>query len=1030
MFVGAVLSIAAFFLIRHDEQRRIEREFEWRTHSHFEGLRTNLHNFEECLYTLRDLFQSHPSVSYPEFVQTASDLRARHRGVQMLQWIPRILAEDRASFEAAARTSVTPDYQIQVKTKDARAYMRAPEFPEYAPVYYVDPRQGNEVAFGFDDFHGTQQQVAFDARDRGVLSASRRVPLRGGSEKEFGWLYFLPVYDQGVTPGKPSERRERLRGYLEGSFLLGDLLADSFHEFKQMAAVDALLMDETAGNPQPFLISFVGGVGDMLHPLDPANFLTGIHRTESLEVGGRKWRIYYRPSPAWLHTLATPYPYVALILGLFVTGLTASLVHHVQQRALVIGRLVEERTAELHATQDSLREDIRRREIVERALQQSEDRYRDFLAQSTEAIWRFELEPPIPVHMPIEEQVELLYRTGRLAECNDAMARMHGHTRADVMLGKSIEEFAPRDEPQNSLYFRAFIENGYHVVDWETREVDKDGRNRFFLTNETGIVEDDLLKRIWRTQRDITERKREAEAQMEQATRLRLAVTAANLGTWDWDLRTERVIWPPETERMFGLETGSFDGKVETYLSYLHPEDRQRVEMIVRHALQSPGETGTDYELRIIRPDGTMRWIVARGAILRDALGKPFRMLGTVMDVTAEHHAEEERARMESKLQETQKLESLGILAGGIAHDFNNLLTGILGNANLARLDLPPNSPAQPSLEQIEVASQRAADLCKQMLAYSGKGRFIVQRLDLNSLVRETSELLQISIHKMATLNYSLAPSLPPIHADGTQIRQIIMNLVINASEAIGENNGVITIATGVMHADRAYLTESHLSPNIPEGEYVFLEVSDNGCGMSTETRARIFDPFFTTKFTGRGLGLAAVLGIVRGHQGALKVYSEVGRGTSFKLLLPKAEGAIEDTTQPTAMGPAWRGSGTMLVVDDEESVRTTTARMLERLGFQCLLAADGRQALLLFEKKRALIAGVLLDLTMPKLDGTATFTELRRMDPKVRVVLMSGFNEQDAINRFAGKGLAGFVQKPFKFETLCAKLEAVFQAA
>ncbi len=418
---------------------------------------------------------------------------------------------------------------------------------------------------------------------------------------------------------------------------------------------------------------------------------------------------------------------------------------------------------------------------------------------------------------------------------------------------------------------------------------------------------------------------------------------------------------------------------------------------------------------------------MARGAVLRDAQGQPVRMIGTVMDVTHERLAEEERSRMERKLQESQKLESLGILAGGIAHDFNNLLTGILGNASFARMDIPANSPAQPSLEQVELAAQRAADLCKQMLAYSGKGRFIVEQLDLSAVVRETADLLQVSISKSCVLKYALAEHLPAISADATQIRQIIMNLVINASEAIGETSGVISIATGMMEADRAYLTEAHLSPNIPEGEYVFLEVSDNGAGMTAETRAKIFDPFFTTKFTGRGLGLAAVLGIVRGHNGALKVYSEVGRGTTFKLLLPCAGDPAGATSDAPEGQPVWRSSGTVLVVDDEETVRAVTRRMLERVGFDVLLASNGHEALEIFHREGAGIVGVLLDLTMPQLDGNATFTELRRLDPEVRVLLMSGFNEQDAVHRFAGKGLAGFIQKPFKPETLYHKLQSIF---
>jgi two-component system cell cycle sensor histidine kinase/response regulator CckA len=395
-----------------------------------------------------------------------------------------------------------------------------------------------------------------------------------------------------------------------------------------------------------------------------------------------------------------------------------------------------------------------------------------------------------------------------------------------------------------------------------------------------------------------------------------------------------------------------------------------------------------------------------------------------IIDITDRKQAEEEKILLERRIRETQKLESLGVLAGGIAHDFNNILTAIIGNASLARLKLSSTGPAYSYLEKIEASSQRAADLCNQMLAYSGKGQFNVMRLDLSAVVEETTHLLQLSISKKASLKYNLDRNLPAIMADATQIRQIIMNLVINASEAIGDKSGMITITTGVMYADRDYLKEDYLSPNPVEGNYVCLEVSDNGCGMVKETRARIFDPFFTTKFTGRGLGLAAVLGIVRGHKGALKIYSEPGRGTTFKLLLPCAEDPVEcPETKPQAS--SWRGDGVVMVVDDEETVRTVVAGMLETFGFKVVQARDGIEALELFGDIGDRIRLVLMDLTMPRLDGPATFRELRRMESDVNVIMMSGFNECDTMDRFAGKENIGFIQKPFSAEKLLEKFQA-----
>ncbi|KXK36527.1 MAG: Blue-light-activated protein [Candidatus Hinthialibacteria bacterium OLB16] len=384
-------------------------------------------------------------------------------------------------------------------------------------------------------------------------------------------------------------------------------------------------------------------------------------------------------------------------------------------------------------------------------------------------------------------------------------------------------------------------------------------------------------------------------------------------------------------------------------------------------------------------------------------------------NIIERRRSEEARSKLEAQVHHTQKLESLGVLAGGIAHDFNNLLMGVLGNASLALMELPPESPARESVNHIEKAAMRAAELARQMLAYSGKGRFVIQKINLSKLVEEMTHLLQVSISKKVFLRYNFADNLPAIEGDATQIRQVIMNLITNASDAIGDKSGVITITTGLIETDSTYLESTYLKDDLPGGYYVFLEVSDTGCGMDEETRARIFDPFFTTKFTGRGLGLAAVLGIVRGHKGTVKVYSEAGRGTTFKILLPCCD-SQEDTQENHVESTRkdWVGTGTILIVDDEESVRYISKRILESHGFKVLTANDGREGVKAYEAQKEAIDLVLLDMTMPHMDGEEAFRELRLINPDVHVILTSGYTEQEATARFTGKGLAGFIQKPF----------------
>lgn len=396
----------------------------------------------------------------------------------------------------------------------------------------------------------------------------------------------------------------------------------------------------------------------------------------------------------------------------------------------------------------------------------------------------------------------------------------------------------------------------------------------------------------------------------------------------------------------------------------------------------------------------------------------------------AELQAAEERMRMDRKMMETQKLESLGILAGGIAHDFNNLLTAILGHANLSMLEIPADSNVRENLKHIELASLRAADLAKQMLMYAGRGRYIVNPVDISALVEEVTSLLQVSIAKKVTLRMKLAMNLPAVMADVSQIRQIVMNLVINASEAIGDCGGTISITTGLITVEKDSLRGFFVGQPLLEGEHVFLEVVDTGCGMSQETIQRICDPFFTTKFAGRGLGLAAVSGIVRSHEGALYVASEEGLGATFRLLLPAVDLPAETGREEYDVAASWKGEGRVLVVDDEHAVRHVLAGMLSSLGFDVLIAENGKECLTMCSTlgKKSLQM-ILLDLTMPVMDGHATFCELRKEHPDMPVLLMSGCAEEDAFERFEWSGLAGFIQKPFRLEQLKDKIYHVLHA-
>ncbi len=380
---------------------------------------------------------------------------------------------------------------------------------------------------------------------------------------------------------------------------------------------------------------------------------------------------------------------------------------------------------------------------------------------------------------------------------------------------------------------------------------------------------------------------------------------------------------------------------------------------------------------------------------------------------------EDERLAMERRIQHSQKLESLGVLAGGIAHDFNNLLTAVLGHLSLAQVKLDAASPAQVHLDAMERIVHRASDLTRQMLAYSGKGRFVVKSHDVNQVIREMTHLLEVSISKKASLRLDLAPGLPPIEADAAQIQQVVLNLVTNASDAIGDAEGIIRVTTAFQTLDTAYLDQVLQGQAMTPGPFVILEVGDTGCGMTAEVMARIFDPFFTTKPNGHGLGLSAIQGILRGHRAGMRIYSEPGRGTTFKVFFPATpQGVVAGSSEAAAPAEAPL-SGTVLLVDDEEIITLAVTGMLDALGLQTRVAHNGREALELFRRERDHLDLVLMDLTMPQMDGREAFRAIHAEAPDLPVVLSSGYNEQESIQEFIGRGVAGFLQKPYTLQAL-----------
>lgn len=490
------------------------------------------------------------------------------------------------------------------------------------------------------------------------------------------------------------------------------------------------------------------------------------------------------------------------------------------------------------------------------------------------------------------------------------------------------------------------------------------------------------------------------------------------------------VFVSPAWERHFGHPVSEVLGS--SFTPFVHPDDVAPCAEYLQRVLSS-GRAETSPPYRVKCADGSWRLFEANGSTFVDT-NDGLLFIGVGHDISDRKKAEDERLDLERRLLHAQKLESLGILSGGIAHDFNNLLQALLGNLDLALMRIPQADPARKNIDQAIKASLHAAKLTNMMLAYSGKGVFVTKALDLTGLVEENATMLAAAIPKSITLEQELGRLLPIINADAGQLQQVIMNLITNAAEAIGDQGGIIRLSTGVADVDQSVLNTSRLEEKQAAGRYVWLEVRDTGCGMDGDTLNKLFDPFFTTKFTGRGLGMSAVLGIIRAHKGAFLVRSVPGSGTTIRVLFPTAEGYSAGPEQGDGEVPfPVTPDGcpvTVLVIDDEDMIRTVSVAMLKELGFETLAAASGEEALALVREKGDGIGAVLLDQVMPGMDGVAVFKELRTLRPGIAVLLASGFSQQEVSERFSGLGLNGFLTKPYTLKNLTEELSRVLKDA
>ena len=608
---------------------------------------------------------------------------------------------------------------------------------------------------------------------------------------------------------------------------------------------------------------------------------------------------------------------------------------------------------------------------------------------------------------------------GTYLDVSEGFTRLTGWTRAEAV-GRSALDLGVWADPADRQCVVALLLERGEFTGYEATFRAKD-QHRFTGLMSGKRMEVDGVPCLLTFTRDITDQKQAQAALLAE----RGLFVGGPVMVIKWRASEG---WPvdyvsPNIQAILGYTPEDLVSGRLSYDSLVHPEDLASIRQ-ASAAYKARGLTHYEQQYRLRTAAGDYRWFYDFTATVLEPGSGPLYFLGYLLDLTDRRQAEE-------AVRQAQKLESLGVLAGGIAHDFNNLLTAVLGNLNLAQMHLPEGAPAQTYLENMERAVVKAAELTKQMLAYSGRGRFQVQHLDLNLVVQEVTHLLEVSISKKVALHFDLHPGLPPIEADGAQIQQVVMNLVTNASDAIGEREGHIRISTSLESLDGAHRPAALPGPSgdrqaLAPGRYVVLEAEDTGCGMSQEVLDRIFDPFFTTKSTGRGLGLSAMLGILRGHRAGLRITSAPGQGSTFRLYFPatQAEALAQPAPSPEPKADILRGR--VLVVDDEDLILESTGAVLSAMGFEVLTARDGLEALALVEARREELDLVLMDMTMPRMDGREAFLAMRRLDPKLPVILSSGFTEQDSLQAFEGESPAAFIQKPYQLKELRRLIQGV----
>jgi len=605
----------------------------------------------------------------------------------------------------------------------------------------------------------------------------------------------------------------------------------------------------------------------------------------------------------------------------------------------------------------------------------------------------------------------------RYLGCNTSFANDAGVTCPDELVGKDDFQLVWQDQAeQYRADDRLVMDSGIPKLSFDEQQTSQTGGIIWHRTSKVPLrIKEDKVMAVLGIYEDITEYKQLEIALIKSEQNLQTIIKVSPVPLAINDSHGNITFVNDVFLQTVGYTLDEIPTLEEWwYRAYPDPHYRQKVADSWMKNLEEAKRTSslfTPMEVTIVCKDDAIRTFICSAASIESGFEENY--LVVLFDITARKKAEEEKLLFEQQMQHTQKLESLGVLSGGIAHDFNNILAIIMGYCSLTKMDY--ETTGQNILE-IEKAAERAAALCRQMLAYAGKAQITKSQVNMWTLVDEMVTMLKATLPQNAVIKPDLSTGIPIIEGDTSQLRQVVMNLIINSSEAIGTEQGEITVSLTNITVRADHPEKDYHGKEITPGKYVCLEVTDTGCGMDEETKWRIFEPFYTTKLTGRGLGMSAVLGIINSHNGALQLFSQFGQGTTFKvyLLVPASDSnGNENHNQSNPLVP-WQGSGTILLVEDEDQIRQLAKIMLQKFGFTVLEAVNGKEALEVYQKNCAEIRMVLTDMGMPVMDGYALFPALKQLNPRLPIVISSGFGDADVISRIGRDNIAGIISKPY----------------